>query len=108
MKNASIAAFEKLTPIEDRLKHVATLGMIKGHDPIPDHALAQARNVSILPAIELDLESAQRFLKKEPITIPLSELGWVRVMFKGVGLGWIKILKNRINNYYPSDYRLRK
>ncbi|WP_163545095.1 methyltransferase RsmF C-terminal domain-like protein [Klebsiella pneumoniae] len=25
-----------------------------------------------------------------------------------MGLGWAKLLSNRLNNYYPSEWRIRK
>lgn len=94
------------------------LGKIAGKDFVPDHALALSHQVSNeLVAVSLNLERAIQYLRKEEVSftglgftegnkkvIP----GWALVQFGGVNLGWIKILQNRINNYYPKDWRILK
>lgn len=108
LRKESQSAFSKLDGIRDRMKPALILGRFKGKDPVPDHALAQARGTEGLPSIELELENAIKFLKKEPFVLENTEPGWLRVTYRGLGLGWIKVLQNRINNYYPSEYRIRK
>jgi NOL1/NOP2/fmu family ribosome biogenesis protein len=34
--------------------------------------------------------------------------GWVIAHYKGFNLGWIKVLDNRVNNYYPKEWRILK
>ncbi|WP_159636623.1 methyltransferase RsmF C-terminal domain-like protein [Sphingobacterium composti Ten et al. 2007 non Yoo et al. 2007] len=93
------------------LKNAGTeIGELKGKDLIPSHDLALSNLVRIdLPFINLDLEQAQNYLRKEqlPITINTENLkGWIIVRYKGVNLGWIKAMPNRINNYYPKEIRI--
>ncbi len=87
------------------------LGEIKGKYVIPHHALAVSNlaNAS-LPAIDLTREQAILFLQKKEIGIATSSLekGWHLALYCGIRLGWLKVLPNRINNYYPTDWRILK
>lgn len=56
---------------------------------------------------DLELEEALTFLRKkelEPNNLPE---GWVLITYQGNGLGWVKNLGNRVNNYYPKEWRIR-
>jgi NOL1/NOP2/fmu family ribosome biogenesis protein len=48
-----------------------------------------------------------RFLKKEEISLPVAERGWYIVRYDGLGLGWVKSIGNRFNNYLPKNQRIR-
>ena len=37
-----------------------------------------------------------------------ASIGWNWVQFEGVVLGLVKVLPNRINNYYPAEWRILK
>jgi NOL1/NOP2/sun family putative RNA methylase len=93
------------------LKNAGTeLGELKGKDLIPSHDLALSNLVrKDLPAIELNLEEAQNYLRKEQLSVginPENLKGWIVVRYKGINLGWIKAMPNRINNYYPKEIRI--
>ena len=76
---------------------------------IPDHALALSNYISDeLPRIELDHEQAIQYLKKKELSLQLDRKGWSLVTYQGHILGWINILSNRINNYYPRELRILK
>ncbi|GAA4832065.1 methyltransferase RsmF C-terminal domain-like protein [Algivirga pacifica] len=77
---------------------------------IPEHDLAvSSRIAESIPSIELSYEDAVNYLRKqEPQIDTQGYKDWVKVTYKGIALGWIKVLPNRINNYYPMDLRLRK
>lgn len=80
---------------------------LKGKDVIPLHGLAMIPNE--IEALELDLENALRYLRKESFYLPVeTQKGWHLVAYKGVKLGWVKALGTRTNNYYPNGLRLRK
>lgn len=93
------------------LKHVGVpMGSIgKDGSLIPTHALslnvALSKNIS---RIELEKPKALKYLKKQTIDLPQTEPGWHLVTFEGLGLGWVKVLQNRVNNYLPNDYRILK
>lgn len=85
------------------------LGALKGGKLVPAHELAQSLLLSRkLPAINLSKEAALCFLKKEAFTVPEnSKAGWNLVTYEGLGLGWVKNLQNRINNYLPNEFRIK-
>jgi 16S rRNA C967 or C1407 C5-methylase (RsmB/RsmF family)/NOL1/NOP2/fmu family ribosome biogenesis protein len=84
------------------------IGIAKGKDIIPHHELA----VSTLPlthfhSVELTKEDALLFLKRKDFTID-SKQGWTLITHCGLPLGWAKVLPNRLNNYYPTAWRILK
>lgn len=84
------------------------LGEIKGKDVIPAHALALSGILHPdIVRFNLDKTTALQYLRKQEIQIPGNYTGWSVVCYKNIPLGWIKKLNNRINNYYPAEYRIR-
>ena len=84
------------------------LGAIKGKDIVPSHELA----MSLLPkdtfnCAEVDLEQALQYLRRNDISLS-AQKGWNLVTFQQLPLGWAKVLPNRINNYYPQEWRILK
>jgi 16S rRNA C967 or C1407 C5-methylase (RsmB/RsmF family)/NOL1/NOP2/fmu family ribosome biogenesis protein len=76
---------------------------------IPDHALAMSDLVSDeIEKIELDLKNAITYLQKRDLNVPGLSKGWKLVTYQGFSLGWINVLDNRINNYYPKALRILK
>ena len=82
------------------------LGAIKGRDFIPSHALAMCY-WSNLPfkKLELTTETAINYLRRAPLQIE-GDTGWHLITYQGIGLGWAKLLPNRVNNYYPNEWRI--
>jgi NOL1/NOP2/sun family putative RNA methylase len=114
--NSAIFSFPKnrideLNFLSDKLNIVyagVETGKIAGKDFIPAHALALSTIVSNdVPTLELNDDVALQYLRKSEVKIDTSEKGWMLVKYQNLNLGWIKILKNRINNYYPREYRIR-
>jgi 16S rRNA C967 or C1407 C5-methylase (RsmB/RsmF family)/NOL1/NOP2/fmu family ribosome biogenesis protein len=84
------------------------LGQIMKNSLVPEHELALSGMVNeSVSRIEMDRETALRFLRKENFLPPDAEVGWSLVTFKGLGLGWMKVMPNRANNYYPVEWRIR-
>lgn len=84
------------------------MGQFKGQDFIPSHALALSTAVNqSLPAIELSKENALRYFKKENLVFDTPVSGWLLAQYKGLNLGWVKGVGNRVNNYLPKDWRIR-
>jgi NOL1/NOP2/fmu family ribosome biogenesis protein len=75
---------------------------------IPDHELAMYQGVEFQERVELDLKQALMYLKKDTFVLPDTPKGWHLASFQGLPLGWVKNLGNRMNNYYPSTYRILK
>lgn len=85
------------------------IGKLAGNDLVPDHALALSTLAGEeFVAISLKKEEALQYLRKEEVSIHGLQRGWAIVRFEGRNLGCIKILPNRVNNYYPKEWRILK
>ena len=107
------AIFEKeLLTIVDQLyvRQAGTgIGKIAGNDLIPDHALAVSTIINdTIVAVSLKKEEAIQYLRKEEVSVSTALKGWTLVQYGAYNLGWIKVLQNRINNYYPANWRILK
>ncbi len=84
------------------------IGEFKGQDFIPSHELALSNLVATdTPSLFLSKKEALKYLKKENIEVNTSLQGWALAKYEGLNLGWMKVLKNRVNNYLPKDFRIR-
>jgi 16S rRNA C967 or C1407 C5-methylase (RsmB/RsmF family)/NOL1/NOP2/fmu family ribosome biogenesis protein len=85
------------------------LGEIKGKDLVPHAGLALSNIVSDnVKKTELEYEQALQYLRKKEMPVIVDDKGWALCTYKNFPLGWIKILHNRVNNYYPTEWRIRK
>ncbi|MDI1353891.1 MAG: hypothetical protein PSX36_03185 [bacterium] len=85
------------------------IGEIKGNDVVPNHELAMALEISPeINYVELDKENALKFLRKETFSVGENQKGFSLMRYKHQGLGWAKILPNRVNNYLPNELRILK
>ncbi len=82
---------------------------IKHEKLIPEHALALSvhLNREHFPVLELSREQALTYLRKENLLIGEGQRGFALVTYGGDAIGWINQLGNRINNLYPSSWRIR-
>jgi NOL1/NOP2/fmu family ribosome biogenesis protein len=78
------------------------------NDWIPDHELALANILNEKQAyLDLGKQEAVQFLRGEAFETGAGTKGWRLIRFLGLGLGWVKMLDKRINNYYPVSWRIR-
>jgi 16S rRNA C967 or C1407 C5-methylase (RsmB/RsmF family)/NOL1/NOP2/fmu family ribosome biogenesis protein len=87
-----------------------TAGVLLRDVFLPDHSLALSGMVNrSIPYIELELQQALEYMKREPGT-PQARLpkGWFLYTYQNLPIGWAKNIGNRINNHYPSEWRIRK
>ena len=83
------------------------IGTIIRDELIPDHELALSDLVSdSVPSIMADKETALQYLRRHDLNIDTAQKGWVLIKFQQATLGWMKILSNRVNNYYPKGWRI--
>jgi 16S rRNA C967 or C1407 C5-methylase (RsmB/RsmF family)/NOL1/NOP2/fmu family ribosome biogenesis protein len=76
---------------------------------VPEHALALSGLVAPgIPVVPLALEQAIAYLQRRDIAIETLTKGWQLVSYEGQILGWINVLPNRVNNYYPREMRILK
>lgn len=82
------------------------IGEIKGKDLVPHQELAWSAHLNLsVPQLELEHEQALAYLRRQPLTAE-GPAGLCLVTHNGLGLGWAKVLPNRINNYYPQELRI--
>jgi NOL1/NOP2/fmu family ribosome biogenesis protein len=85
------------------------IGQIMKEKLVPEHALAMSRLLSDeIPSNELSYDEAIKYLQRQDMNFNSSGKGWQLVKYKGFTLGWINVLPNRINNYYPKELRILK
>ncbi|WP_439882939.1 methyltransferase RsmF C-terminal domain-like protein [Pontibacter sp. MBLB2868] len=82
---------------------------VKGKKLKPMHSLAlsQHLNKSKFSSVDLNLEQALKYLRKEDISLEGGGNDWLLLQYQGVPLGFAKQIGNRINNYYPKEWRIR-
>jgi NOL1/NOP2/fmu family ribosome biogenesis protein len=85
------------------------IGKLTPKELIPDHELALSTIINNeINAVQLSKEDAIQYLRKEEIKIDTTLKGWALARYRHQNLGWIKCLQNRINNYYPKEWRILK
>lgn len=83
----------------------------KGRDLVPSAGAALCYDLTpnAFPRVEVDRETALRYLHREAVTLPPeTPRGFVLVCFDGLPLGPAKHLGNRTNNLYPKEWKIRK
>jgi len=82
------------------------LGVLKGNDLVPAHDLAMSQWETMpYPDLAIDLPEALQFLRRADFTLDAPK-GWHSLSYMNCRLGWVKILPNRLNNYYPNSWRI--
>ena len=85
------------------------LGIEKNRNFIPSHELVLSGLLSPenLPSVNLSLIQAVCFLRRDQLNIESVPAGWLVVKYLGINIGLIKNIGSRLNNYLPSDWRIR-
>jgi 16S rRNA C967 or C1407 C5-methylase (RsmB/RsmF family)/NOL1/NOP2/fmu family ribosome biogenesis protein len=85
------------------------IGEIKQKDLLPAHELALSTilNRGAFSEIQLDLEQALNYLKRDEILPVSSNKGWNLLTYRNIALGWVKNLGNRYNSAFPKEWRIR-
>ena len=85
------------------------IGSIIREELIPSHELAVSTLIKKdIHSVSWELESALQYLRHQTIPETILERGWLMVKFGGLSLGFLKAMPNRINNYYPREWRILK
>ena len=82
---------------------------VKGKDMVPsaDWAVSIFPPKDIYPIVELDRETALKFLHRDGIFIEGQPQGYLLVCFEGHPLGFVKNIGRRWNNLHPQNRRIR-
>jgi 16S rRNA C967 or C1407 C5-methylase (RsmB/RsmF family)/NOL1/NOP2/fmu family ribosome biogenesis protein len=86
-----------------------SMATIKHEKLIPEHAMALSieLNKSKFVTIDLNREQAIAYLRKDLLPLEGYNKGFGLVTFEHAPLGFVNILENRVNNLYPSDWRIK-
>lgn len=93
--------------------HIIYSGVLAGEimrdKLVPEHALAMSNIISDETGrIELNYDQAILYLQRKDLQLPGAAKGWQLVTYDHQPLGWVNILPNRVNNYYPKSLRILK
>lgn len=85
------------------------LARLKHDKLIPEHALALSvdLNKANFPSVEVSEEDALKYLRKDAIHLEGKTPGFTLLTYNELPIGWVNILSNRVNNMYPSEWRIR-
>lgn len=80
------------------------------HDKlIPEHSLALSIDVNKdhFTTIDLAETEALKYLRKDTIEVASQPRGYALITCRRTPIGWANILPSRVNNLYPSEWRIR-
>jgi 16S rRNA C967 or C1407 C5-methylase (RsmB/RsmF family)/NOL1/NOP2/fmu family ribosome biogenesis protein len=85
------------------------LFVIKNKSYLPSHemALSLLLKTGVFPVNDLNLSEALSYMRRDNFMLPDSVKGWNLVTYKGINLGFLNNLGNRVNNYFPVEWRIR-
>jgi 16S rRNA C967 or C1407 C5-methylase (RsmB/RsmF family)/NOL1/NOP2/fmu family ribosome biogenesis protein len=90
-------------------KSGVAVGTVKGKDLIPHHELALSHLLAAaIPYVDLQKDEALKYLRRQDLVFENEKKGWTICRHGDINLGWMKVLPNRVNNYYPTNWRILK
>ncbi len=100
----------ELTLVADALKlrkKGLRLGEFIRGEFVPNHELAMATiQNKYIPHLELDLKQSLQYLRRETVDLGVNDKGWSLVQYKGISLGWVKLVQGKAKNHYPLNWRI--
>jgi 16S rRNA C967 or C1407 C5-methylase (RsmB/RsmF family)/NOL1/NOP2/fmu family ribosome biogenesis protein len=85
------------------------LFVVKRNVYLPSHELALSDKLrkDVFIQSEISLKESLAYLRRDNFSLSASMKGWNIVTYKGVNLGFANNIGNRVNNYYPVEWRIR-
>jgi 16S rRNA C967 or C1407 C5-methylase (RsmB/RsmF family)/NOL1/NOP2/fmu family ribosome biogenesis protein len=82
---------------------------IKNKSYLPQHELALSGSLKkdAFPVVEISLQEALAFMRRDNFKPAQSEMGWNILRYEGSSVGFINNIGNRVNNYFPVEWRIR-
>ena len=101
---AARADLSELHPLRCGLRK----GEMKGKDfqPDPDYALSILFDREDYPAVDVDLQTALRYLHRDALVLPQAAPGYNIISYLGHPLGFVKNIGSRCNNLLPKGRRI--
>jgi 16S rRNA C967 or C1407 C5-methylase (RsmB/RsmF family)/NOL1/NOP2/fmu family ribosome biogenesis protein len=83
--------------------------VVKNKKYLPSHELALSLKLktNVFPANEINLSEALKFMRRDNFMLHDAVMGWNIVTYKGINLGFVNNIGNRVNNYFPVEWRIR-
>ncbi|MCX6254045.1 MAG: rRNA methyltransferase [Bacteroidia bacterium] len=83
--------------------------VVKKNDYLPSHEIALSNQLKkdAFPSEEINLNRAVTYLRRDNLLLNDASKGWNILTYKGVSLGFVNNLGNRVNNYFPVEWRIR-
>jgi len=81
----------------------------KNNKYLPSYELSLSLNLKkdVFPKNEITLSEALSFMKRDNVILHDAPKGWNLVSYKGIDLGFVNNIGNRVNNYFPVEWRIR-
>ncbi len=84
-----------------------SIGTLIRDELVPGHELAMSGQLAPnIIRVEVSKENALQYLRRQEITGQIPGTGWAIITHRSLPLGWVKLLQNRVNNYYPKEWRI--
>lgn len=108
----SFPDIEDFRILDQRLKIIrkgTRICTVKKNGYVPAHDLALSDRIKgdAFPAAELDYNQAIAYLRRDSLPPVNISKGWFLSTFKGINLGFCNNIGNRVNNYFPVEWRIR-
>jgi 16S rRNA C967 or C1407 C5-methylase (RsmB/RsmF family)/NOL1/NOP2/fmu family ribosome biogenesis protein len=83
--------------------------VVKKNDYLPAHELAISVNLrtKAFPVADISLNEAIAYLRRDNFVLHDTPKGWNILTYMGVNLGFVNNIGNRVNNYFPVEWRIR-
>ncbi len=106
------AVVSDLAYLESKLRVLSSgcaVGMVKGHDfvPDPDLALSMVFRRDSFEKVDADTDTALKYLHHDALVFRDPPKGILTVCYRGLPLGFVKNLGNRTNIIHPVGRRIR-
>jgi len=91
------------------IKAGTKLFVVKNKNNLPSHELALSLKLKMntFPGNEISLSEALTFMRRDSFMLQDAVKGWNILTYKGINLGFVNNIGNRVNNYFPVEWRIR-
>ena len=100
---------EDVLPVAKMVQIGVQVGVLNKQVFTPHQGLILGGNANLeIPRLSIENDEALRILRGEDLRIEDSSLsGWHIVQWSGFDLAWVKMVRGRVSNHYPKEWRIR-